>query len=102
MTLRYWEHEIAGLPSELKISHVVRVYVSCLIVAPDLESDTTEGGLDDRVREVLGMSYEKSIPVIFALSRIRLGQDGARIKLYEMRETISLKRQPEFTFLDSI
>jgi ribosomal protein L7Ae-like RNA K-turn-binding protein len=53
---------------------VKQMKVSCLIVAPDLESDTTEGGLDDRIREVLGMCYEKNIPVIFALSRSRLGQ----------------------------
>jgi|Transcript_69709 ribosomal protein L7Ae-like RNA K-turn-binding protein len=53
---------------------VKQMKVSCLIVAPDLESDSTEGGLDDRIREVLGMCYEKDIPVIFALSRACLGQ----------------------------
>lgn len=52
---------------------VKQAKVSCLVVAPDLESDTTEGGLDDRVREVLAMCYEKKIPIIFALSRTRLG-----------------------------
>jgi len=53
---------------------IKQLKVSCLIVAPDLEKDSTKGGLDDRVREVLALSYEKRIPVIFALSRKGLGR----------------------------
>lgn len=48
--------------------------VDCLIVAPDIEEDADTGGLDDRMRELLASAYQNSIPVIFALSRARLGR----------------------------
>lgn len=69
---RFTRRLVIGLKEVAR--RVKQMKVSCLIVAPDLESDTAEGGLDDRIREVLGMCYEKDIPVIFALSRARLGQ----------------------------
>lgn len=47
--------------------------VECLIVAPDLEEDANSGGLDDRMRELLASAYQNQTPVIFALSRSRLG-----------------------------
>jgi len=48
--------------------------VDCLIVAPDIEEDADSGGLDDRMRELLASAYQNNIPVIFALSRARLGR----------------------------
>jgi ribosomal protein L7Ae-like RNA K-turn-binding protein len=48
--------------------------VECLIVAPDIEEDAQTGGLDDRMRELLAAAYQKKTPVIFALSRARLGK----------------------------
>lgn len=48
--------------------------VECLIVAPDIEEDANSGGLDDRMRELLASAYQNNIPVIFALSRARLGK----------------------------
>merc|ERR1719181_2091333 len=48
--------------------------VECLIVAPDIEEDASSGGLDDRMRELIAMAYQNQIPVIFALSRARLGK----------------------------
>lgn len=48
--------------------------VSCLVVAPNLEGDASDGGLDDRVREILAAAYAQNVPVIFALSRNRIGQ----------------------------
>lgn len=48
--------------------------VTCLIVAPDIEGDANNGGLDDRMRELLALAYQNNIPVIFALSRARLGK----------------------------
>lgn len=48
--------------------------VECLIVAPDIQEDANNGGLDDRMRELLALAYQRKIPVIFALSRARLGK----------------------------
>jgi ribosomal protein L7Ae-like RNA K-turn-binding protein len=48
--------------------------VECLIVAPDIEEDIHSGGLDDRMRELLATAYQNQTPVIFALSRARLGK----------------------------
>jgi len=48
--------------------------VACLIVAPDIEEDANSGGLDDRMRELLASAYQNHTPVIFALSRARLGK----------------------------
>lgn len=48
--------------------------VECLIVAPDIEEDNNKGGLDDRMRELLALAYQNNTPVIFALSRARLGK----------------------------
>jgi len=48
--------------------------VECLIVAPDIQEDANNGGLDDRMRELLALAYQSKIPVIFALSRARLGK----------------------------
>jgi len=48
--------------------------LSCLLVAPDIEEDGNSGGLDDRMRELLGSAHQNGIPVVFALSRARLGK----------------------------
>jgi ribosomal protein L7Ae-like RNA K-turn-binding protein len=48
--------------------------VECLIVAPDIEEDANSGGLDDRMRELLASAYQNQTPVVFALSRARLGK----------------------------
>jgi ribosomal protein L7Ae-like RNA K-turn-binding protein len=47
--------------------------LACIVVAPDIEEDQEDGGLDDRMRELLASAYSNSIPVIFALSRARIG-----------------------------
>merc|ERR1719487_1407478 len=48
--------------------------VECLIVAPDIGEDANSGGLDDRMRALLASAYQNETPVIFALSRARLGK----------------------------
>lgn len=47
--------------------------LACIIVAPDIEEDQDNGGLDDRMRELLASAYGNGVPVIFALSRARIG-----------------------------
>lgn len=54
----------------------------CVLVAPDIEENGGNGGgacpgggcLDDRVRELLRVAYEQDVPVVFALSRLRIGR----------------------------
>lgn len=50
----------------------------CIIVAPDIEEIASAGGLDERVRDILRVAYEQDIPVIFALSRVRVGRALAK------------------------
>lgn len=45
-----------------------------VIVAPNIEHIQTEGGLDDLLTSILSQADELSIPVVFALSRKKLGQ----------------------------
>lgn len=45
----------------------------CVVVAPDLEDLTSTGGVDARMHEILREAYKKDIPVVFALSRNRMG-----------------------------
>lgn len=47
--------------------------MDCLIVAPDVEEYARIDGLGDRMQELLAIARERNIPVIFALSRTRLG-----------------------------
>lgn len=48
--------------------------VKCVIVAPDIEEISTAGGLDDRIKDILKVAYEQDVPVIFSLSRVRIGR----------------------------
>eukprot|EP00746_Dinoflagellata_sp_MGD_P003285 gnl/MRDRNA2_/MRDRNA2_106384_c0_seq1.p1 gnl/MRDRNA2_/MRDRNA2_106384_c0~~gnl/MRDRNA2_/MRDRNA2_106384_c0_seq1.p1 ORF type:complete len:517 (+),score=135.97 gnl/MRDRNA2_/MRDRNA2_106384_c0_seq1:125-1675(+) len=48
--------------------------VKCIIVAPDIEEMTSAGGLDEKVKDILRVGYEQDVPVIFALSRVRIGR----------------------------
>lgn len=45
-----------------------------VIVAPNIEHISTEGGLDDLLSSILSQADELGIPVVFALSRKKLGQ----------------------------
>merc|ERR1712113_1236728 len=50
--------------------------------APNLEISTAEGGLDDTVEDLIDAARENDIPVIFALSRNRMGKAlGKNIRL---------------------
>lgn len=53
---------------------VQRGKAKCLVVAPNLEVCETEGGLDDTVEDLVEACRDNDVPVIFALSRNRLGK----------------------------
>ena len=48
--------------------------VRTVIVAPNIEQIETEGGLDDLLANILQQAEAAGIPVVFALSRKKLGQ----------------------------
>ena len=51
-----------------------------VIVATDIEESPTDGGLDSRVRGIIGMAEEHDIPVIYSLTRRRLGKALKKVK----------------------
>eukprot|EP01024_Parvocaulis_polyphysoides_P053825 TRINITY_DN5389_c1_g3_i2.p1 TRINITY_DN5389_c1_g3~~TRINITY_DN5389_c1_g3_i2.p1 ORF type:complete len:317 (+),score=37.21 TRINITY_DN5389_c1_g3_i2:1015-1965(+) len=54
----------------------------CVILAPNIEHIESEGGLDDKLVELLNMCHQGGTEVIYALSRKRLGQVfGSRKKM---------------------
>ena len=48
--------------------------VRTVIVAPNIEQIEAEGGLDDLLASILVQAEAAGIPVVFALSRKKLGQ----------------------------
>eukprot|EP00898_Chlorokybus_atmophyticus_P002753 jgi/Chlat1/3479/Chrsp23S03678 len=46
----------------------------CIIVTPNIEEITSEGGLDCTVDSILAAAKASEVPVIFALTRSKLGQ----------------------------
>jgi len=47
--------------------------VKCVFIAPDIEDATTNGGVDNRLHDILRVAYEQDVPVVFSLSRTRMG-----------------------------
>jgi selenocysteine insertion sequence-binding protein 2 len=45
-----------------------------VVLAPNIEPCEAEGGLDDTISAILGACTEAGVPVVFALSRKRLGE----------------------------
>lgn len=61
---------------------VARNKCKCLILAPNLEVSTAEGGLDETVEDLIEAAREAEVPVVFALSRNRMGKAlGKNIRL---------------------
>lgn len=56
------------------IRNVRQGKTKCIVVAPDIEDSTAGGGLDERIREIMRAAYQQDIPVIYALSRSRIGR----------------------------
>ena len=48
--------------------------VRTVILAPNIEQIETEGGLDDLLASILQQTEAAGIPMVFALSRKKLGQ----------------------------
>ena len=46
----------------------------CIVVAPNIEQISSEGGLDDRLGSLLGLCNNSGVAVVYALSRKKLGK----------------------------
>jgi ribosomal protein L7Ae-like RNA K-turn-binding protein len=58
-----------------EVAKAVRLRKACtVVVAPNIEQIESEGGLDDLLSSILSQAQEASIPIVFALSRKKLGQ----------------------------
>ena len=55
----------------------MRLRKACtVVVAPNIEQIEAEGGLDDLLTSILAQAKAAAIPIVFALSRKKLGQVG--------------------------
>ena len=64
-----------GLCMRREVAKAVRLRKACtVVVAPNIEHIEAEGGLDDLLTSILTQAEASSIPVVFALSRKKLGQ----------------------------
>ena len=70
--LSYDSHAV--LPGREVAKGVKMRRVRTVIVAPNIEQIETEGGLDDLLASILMQAEAAGIPVVFALSRKKLGQ----------------------------
>lgn len=59
-----------------------------IIVAPNIEQADEEGSLDEQLAEILNTARGADIPVIFALSRKKLGQVCAYARLSSATRSI--------------
>lgn len=61
---------------------VARSKAKCIICAPNLEECGVEGGLDDTIEDLIEACREADVPIVFALSRNRIGKAlGKNIRL---------------------
>lgn len=60
----------------------MRLRKACtVVVAPNIEHIEAEGGLDDLLTSILTQAEASAIPIVFALSRKKLGQVPAPASL---------------------
>ena len=58
----------------------MRLRKACtVVVAPNIEHIEAEGGLDDLLTSILTQAEASGIPIVFALSRKKLGQVGGML-----------------------
>ena len=58
-----------------EVAKAVRLRKACtVVVAPNIEHIEAEGGLDDLLTSILTQAEASNIPIVFALSRKKLGQ----------------------------
>eukprot|EP00743_Colponemidia_sp_Colp-15_P009150 GILK01009984.1.p1 GENE.GILK01009984.1~~GILK01009984.1.p1 ORF type:complete len:406 (-),score=71.13 GILK01009984.1:90-1208(-) len=48
--------------------------IKSIICAPNIEKIATQGGLDDKIAEILQLCKERDVPVVYALSKGKLGK----------------------------
>merc|ERR1711872_655022 len=63
---------VVGLREAAKFIKVKKV--CCVIVAPDLEKISSEGGLDSAVADIVRLCGEQEVGVVYCLNRYQLGR----------------------------
>ncbi|KDO21341.1 hypothetical protein SPRG_13658 [Saprolegnia parasitica CBS 223.65] len=87
--------------------------VMCLLVAYDVDECAAEGGLDDKIVELIDLARANKITVVFALSKRKLGKavlktirvscvgiysvDGANDMWTSVQKTVASLQQPDAT-----
>ncbi|GAQ80416.1 hypothetical protein KFL_000530420 [Klebsormidium nitens] len=92
--LRFQERVRAQDPAKLKMKRrlvtgfrevaksVKTKRAGCLIVAPNIEETTEDGVLDTSLEAILGSARENGVPVVCALTRLRIAQAfGRRVRM---------------------
>lgn len=60
---------------QLQVAKAIKLQkAKTVIVTPNIEQIETEGGLDDLLASILVQAEKSNCPVVFALSRKKLGQ----------------------------
>jgi len=67
---------VVGLRDTFKALKVKKV--SCVLMAPDLDRKSREGGLDKTVDNIKDACKEQNVPVVYTLSRYKLGRACVR------------------------
>jgi len=74
--------------------------VKSVFIAPDIEDSSSHGGVDDRLHDILRASYQLDVPVIFSLSRSRMGLalgKSLKMSVFGLLETKGINEQVEKT-----
>ena len=66
--LRY----VSGLKQVWKLLRVNRI--KCVLVPANIEANEAAGGLDDLLDDILGQCYEQHVPIVFTMTRVKLGK----------------------------
>lgn len=67
-----------------------------VVIAPNIESVSADGGLDDHLKEIISMCSEQGVSVVFALTRKKMGE------LYGYRKRVSAVAVLEFNGADGL
>ena len=79
MTVRLSAPNASLYMMKLQVSKAVKLKkAKTIIVAPNIEQIESEGGLDDLLTEIMKQAEIAEIPIVFALSRKKLGQVSAK------------------------
>jgi ribosomal protein L7Ae-like RNA K-turn-binding protein len=63
---------VSGLKQVWKLLRVTKI--KCVLVPANIEANEAAGGLDDLLDDILGQCYEQHVPIVFTMTRVKLGK----------------------------